>query len=153
MRSNGNFGNRSRPGSRARRLQRRLACPRWLAPAGSAILAVCHFLCLNQYPAGTCRSHNEKRSDCSGPKTGSPHNGKRTECGKQGQDYQIGPPRLGAQADQIRFCSSRHLRYSLALAVTCCGWRQIPMTTRLQAGLPTPIREISGLAHRPGFPP
>jgi hypothetical protein len=35
--------------------------------------------------------------------------------------------------------------YSLALAVLCCDWHQIPMTTRRKAGLPTYLREICGL--------
>jgi hypothetical protein len=33
----------------------------------------------------------------------------------------------------------------LALAVLCCDWHQIPMTTRRKAGLPTYLREICGL--------
>jgi adhesin HecA-like repeat protein len=52
----------------ANEVQKQLACRRWLAPAGSGIVAVCHFLCRDPYPGGTSRSRSEKRSGCSGPK-------------------------------------------------------------------------------------
>ena len=44
-------------------------------------------------------------------------------------------------------CGLRFPVYSLALAVPCCDWLQIPMTTRLRAGLPTYYGETFGLGH------